>query len=71
MEMTDARAELLWKWVLRSVGLATFLYILLARNGDVPAAVFVIVGGLIGLPNVISWQQALNEKISSGDAEDD
>lgn len=59
---TDRNAEKLWKWILRLSGLAAFFYILFARDGDVPAAVFVIIGGLIGLPNVISLQQALNRK---------
>jgi hypothetical protein len=58
----DARGEILWKWMLRIVGVATFIYILLVMKGDAPAAVFVIVGGLIGLPNVVSLQQALNQR---------
>lgn len=58
----EQKGELAWKWTLRLCGLAAFVYILLVKNGDVPAAVYVIVGGLIGLPNVISLQSALNQK---------
>jgi hypothetical protein len=58
----DQRAEALWKWLLRLAGLAAFVYVLIAKDGDVPLGVFVLIGGLIGLPNVISAQQLLNRK---------
>lgn len=65
----DQKGEMLWKWTLRLAGLAAFGYILLAKDGNVPAAVYVIVGGLIGLPNVITLQNALNDRrSSSGDS---
>lgn len=66
----EQKAELLWKWMLRLSGLAAFAYILLAKDGDVPAAVYVIVGGLIGLPNVITLQNAINEKRGEANATD-
>lgn len=58
----EQKAELLWKWILRLSGLLAFGYILLVKDGNVPATVYVIVGGLIGLPNVITLQNALNER---------
>jgi hypothetical protein len=64
----DQRAEVLWKWALRLVGIAAFAYILISKGGNVPLGVFVIVGGLIGLPNIISAQQLLNSK-SNGNGE--
>jgi hypothetical protein len=54
--------ELAWKWILRLAGIAAFVYILVARAGDVPVGTYVIIGGLIGLPNVISLQSALNQR---------
>lgn len=57
----DQRAEVAWKWLLRLAGLTAFLYVLLFKGGDVPLGVFVLIGGLIGLPNVVSLQQVLNK----------
>ena len=48
------------------VGLGAFVYILLVKNGNVPAASYVLVGGLIGLPNVINWQATLSRKDKPG-----
>jgi hypothetical protein len=56
----DAKLELIWKWLLRLAGLAAFIYTLLAKGGAAPVAAYVLIGGLIGLPNIISWQQVLN-----------
>jgi hypothetical protein len=58
----DQKAELLWKWLLRLGGFAAFVYVLTFMHGNVPVAAYVLIGGLIGLPNVISWQQVLNGK---------
>jgi hypothetical protein len=58
----EQRGELAWKWMLRLMGAASFGYVLLAKDGNVPVAVFAIIGGLIGLPNVIAWQSILNRK---------
>jgi hypothetical protein len=58
----DARGDLLWKWLLRLSALGAFFYVLIARHGDVPLGVFVLIGGMAGLPNVLSLQQALNSK---------
>jgi hypothetical protein len=57
----DAQADLAWKWLLRLSALAAFFYVLIARGGDVPLGVFVLIGGMAGLPNVLSLQQALNK----------
>lgn len=57
----DQRAETLWKWALRLVGLSAFVYVLI-QGQDVPVAVYVLIGGLIGLPNVVSLQQLLNQR---------
>lgn len=58
----EQRAEALWKWVLRLAGIAAFAYVLIAKDGNVPLGVFVLIGGLIGLPNVITAQQLLNRR---------
>jgi hypothetical protein len=58
----DARGETAWKWLLRLSALGAFFYVLIAKNGDVPLGVFVLIGGMAGLPNVLSLQQALNSK---------
>jgi hypothetical protein len=58
----EQRAETAWKWLLRLAGLGAFLYVLIFRGGDVPLGIFVLIGGLIGLPNVISLQQMLNRE---------
>jgi hypothetical protein len=57
----ERTADLLWKWVLRVVGLVSFAYVLFVMRGDVAVAVYVLIGGLIGLPNVVSLQGLLNE----------
>jgi hypothetical protein len=44
------------------VGAGGVLLRALARGGDVPLGVFVLIGGMAGLPNVLSLQQALNSK---------
>lgn len=58
----EQRAETLWKWALRLAGIAAFAYILVVKGGDVALGAYVLVGGLIGLPNVIGLQQLLNAK---------
>lgn len=55
----DKAADILWKWTMRISGLGAFFYVLFFKD-DAPVAVYITIGGLIGLPNVISWQQALN-----------
>lgn len=58
----DARGDLAWKWLLRLSALAAFFYVLIARAGDVPMGVYVIIAGFAGLPNILSLQRALNDK---------
>lgn len=58
----DARGDLAWKWLLRLSALAAFFYVLLAMRGEVPLGVYVLIGGMAGLPNIMSLQQALNQK---------
>lgn len=58
----EARGELWWKWLLRMSALGAFFYTLIARDGDVPLGVYVLIGGMAGLPNVLSLQQALNNR---------
>lgn len=50
----------MWKWILRGVGVAAFVYVLVVMDGEVALGAYIIIGGLIGLPNVLGWQQALN-----------
>lgn len=55
----ESKAELLWKWTLRLVGLAGFLYVLIAKDGEVALEAWVIIGGLIGLPNALPLGQVI------------
>ena len=57
----DARSELIWKWVLRALGVAGFTY-LIVSDANAPVAFYVLLGGLLGLPNVIQYQLALNRE---------
>jgi hypothetical protein len=56
-----ARGETAWKWLLRAVGVAAFLYVLIVKDGDVPMGAYVLIAGLIGLPSVVGLQQAINK----------
>jgi hypothetical protein len=56
----DARGDVLWKWICRLAALVAFGYVLIARDGNVPLGVFVLIGGFAGLPNVLGLQQMLN-----------
>lgn len=58
----DSRGERAWKWMLRGAGLAAFSYVLIAMGGDVALGAYIIIGGLIGLPNVLSLQQLINAR---------
>lgn len=58
----DARGDLIWKWLLRLSALVAFFYVLVAKDGNVPIGVYLIIGGFAGLPNILSLQRALNEK---------
>lgn len=50
----EQKAEALWKWALRGAGLLAFSYVLIVMHGDIALGAYVIIGGLIGLPNVVS-----------------
>lgn len=57
------RAELAWRWVLRGLGivlLAATAAVDLATHQEVPIALYVLIGGLLGLPDVWGAQRALN-----------
>lgn len=56
----DARGELAWKWLLRLSGLGGFLYVLLTQGGNASLGLYGLIGGLIGLPSIITAQQLLN-----------
>jgi hypothetical protein len=58
----EARAELLWKWALRMAGILAFAYVLVFQHGDVALGAYVIIGGLIGLPQVLSLRDLLAGK---------
>lgn len=57
----DQRADLAWKWLLRLAALVAFFYVLIAKDGDVPLGVYVLIGGMAGLPNIWGLQQMLNQ----------
>lgn len=65
----DARADLAWKWLLRLSALGAFFYVLIAKDGNVPLGVFVLIGGMAGLPNIWSIQKALGQGESEGGEE--
>lgn len=64
---TQARAELLWKWTLRFVGVLAFSYVLVVRDGDIPLGAWVIIGGLIGLPNALPLGQVIEAWKGAGE----
>lgn len=49
----DERAEKVWKWTLRGLGIVAFIYVLVGMKGEVPLPAWVVIGGLIGLPNAL------------------
>lgn len=53
----DERAETAWKWILRGGGMAALWYVLLVMHGEVALGAWVIIGGLIGLPNALPLSQ--------------
>lgn len=55
----DQRAEKLWKWILRGAGVLAFAYVLIVMHGDVALGAWVIIGGLIGLPNALPLSQVV------------
>lgn len=63
------RGEEVWKWLLRLSALGAFFYVLAAKDGDVPLGVYVLIGGMAGLPNVLGWQQAIGPGSSNEDEE--
>lgn len=57
------RAEQAWRWVLRGLGIALLTAaatVDLATHQEVPVALYVLIGGLLGLPDVWGAQRALN-----------
>lgn len=62
----DDRLERGWKWVLRGLGVLGFLY-LLTFKPDVPVAFYVLLSGLLGLPNVIAYQLRMNRQAKRED----
>jgi hypothetical protein len=62
----EQKAERLWKWALRLVGLLAFAFVLVVKDGDVALGAYVIIGGLIGLPHVLSLRDLLNSKEDAG-----
>jgi hypothetical protein len=55
----DQRAERAWKWMLRGMGLAAFGYVLVVMHGNVPLGAWILIGGLIGLPNALPLEQVV------------
>jgi hypothetical protein len=56
----DQRAETLWKWTLRGAGILAFFYVLIIMHGEVALGAWVIIGGLIGLPNALPLSQVIS-----------
>jgi hypothetical protein len=71
----DDRAERAWKWFLRGLGVLSFFFLLGIKaigHQDPGVQYFVLTAGLLGLPNVISYQLKINrEQRSRNDDEDD
>jgi hypothetical protein len=57
----DKKAEVLWKWILRGLGIGGFIFLLL-NDLRAPVAYYVFLAGLLGLPNIISLQQELRRE---------
>lgn len=62
----DERLEKLWKWGMRVLGSTGFIYVMLVEHGDVQLGAWVIIGGLIGLPNALPLSQVVAAWKSSG-----
>jgi hypothetical protein len=62
----DAQLEVAWKWALRFLGVVGFVY-LLAYKPTWPIAAYALLGGLLGLPNVIAYQQRVNREARKRD----
>ena len=61
----DDRAEQAWKWFLRGLGVLGFFFLLGLKaisHQDPAVQYFVLVAGLLGLPNVISYQLRMNRE---------
>jgi hypothetical protein len=67
----DLRADIIYKWLLRLTALAAFAYVLLVLKGKVALGVYVLIGGMLGLPSVLNWQRAKREERPAGDEEED
>lgn len=61
----DDRAERAWKWFLRGLGVLSFFFLLGIKaigHQDPGVQYFVLTAGLLGLPNVISYQLKMNRE---------
>lgn len=70
----DDRAERWWKWVLRGLGVLGFfflLYLKLVSHQDPSVSFYVLLSGLLGLPNVIAYQLRVNRRTREDDSQDD
>jgi hypothetical protein len=70
----DDRAEQAWKWFLRGLGVLGFFFLLGLKtlsHQDPAVQYFVLVAGLLGLPNVISYQLRINREQRRSRGEDD
>lgn len=62
----DERLEKLWKWGMRFLGCLGFVYVMLIEHGNVQLGAWVIIGGLIGLPNALPLSQVVTAWRASG-----
>lgn len=63
----ERRAELAWKWLLRLGGLGLMCWVILGpMEGQAPLAVYVMLGGMIGLPSVWNVQERVNRAREDG-----
>lgn len=58
----DERLESGWKWVLRGLGIVGFLYLIIVFKTEAPVAFYVLLTGLLGLPNIIDYQLKINRR---------
>lgn len=70
----DDRAERAWKWFLRGLGVLSFFFLLGIKaigHQDPGVQYFVLTAGLLGLPNVISYQLKMNRENRRSSRQDD
>jgi hypothetical protein len=60
------RGETAWKWSLRLMGVVGFVYLL--DSDSTAPGLYILVAGLLGLPNILAYQLEQNRRRRRGGA---